>query len=247
MTEKLQKVLANLGLGSRREIERWIQQGRVSINTEVAKLGDRINRNASIFIDGKPVKLQAIKPFKRRVLIYHKPEGEVCTRIDPENRPTVFSHLPLLKDERWIMIGRLDITTLGLLIFTNDGELAHRLSHPSYEIEREYAVRVLGEVDASMLKRLKQGVKLEDGMAAFTHIQMQGGEGANRWYHVVLEEGRNREVRRLWESQGIQVSRLIRVRFGNISLPSDLRRGQWRELSVSEIQKLVSLVGYEQK
>ncbi|MES2141922.1 MAG: 23S rRNA pseudouridine(2605) synthase RluB [Pseudomonadota bacterium] len=243
MTEKLQKVLANLGLGSRREIERWIQQGRVSINTEVAKLGDRINRNAKVFIDGKPIKLQTTLPFKRRVLIYHKPEGEVCTRTDPENRPTVFSQLPPLKDGRWIMIGRLDITTLGLLIFTNDGELAHRLSHPSYEIEREYAVRVLGEVDANTLKCLKKGVRLEDGMAAFTRIEERGGERANRWYHVVLKEGRNREVRRLWESQGVQVSRLIRIRFGDISLPADLRRGQWRELSVPEIQQLVTFVG----
>lgn len=235
MTEKLQKVLANLGLGSRREIERWIEQGRVSIANEVAKLGDRIDRQAKVFIDGKLIKLSSGIPFKRRILIYHKPEGEVCTRRDPENRPTVFSRLPPLKGERWIMIGRLDITTLGLLIFTNDGELAHRLAHPSYEIEREYAVRVLGEVDATTLKRLKKGVKLEDGMAAFTRIEARGGESANRWYHVVLKEGRNREVRRLWESQGIQVSRLIRIRFGKISLPPDLKRGQWRELVGDDI------------
>ncbi|MDQ8039323.1 MAG: pseudouridine synthase [Rickettsiella sp.] len=243
MTEKLQKVLANLGLGSRREIERWIVQGRISVNREVAKIGDRVNLNTKIFIDGKPIKRQSKLSFKRRVLIYHKPEGEVCTRTDPENRPTVFSHLPSLKGERWIMIGRLDITTLGLLIFTNDGELAHRLSHPSYEIEREYAVRVLGEVDKNILKRLQVGVKLEDGMASFTQIEERGGEKANRWYHVVLKEGRHREVRRLWESQGVKVSRLIRVRFGDIFLPSDLRRGQWSELNVSEIQKLATLVG----
>ncbi len=249
MTEKLQKVLASLGLGSRREIERWIQQGRISINTEteVAKQGDRINRNAKVFLDGKLVKLKTAQPFNRRVLIYHKPEGEVCARIDPENRPTVFSHLPPLKGERWIMIGRLDITTLGLLIFTNDGELAHRLSHPSYEVEREYAVRVLGEVDANTLRRLKKGVRLEDGMAAFTRIEERGGESANRWYHVVLKEGRNREVRRLWESQGIQVSRLIRIRFGDISLPADLRRGQWRELTTDSIQQLITLVNLQAK
>jgi 23S rRNA pseudouridine2605 synthase len=236
MTEKLQKVLASLGLGSRREIERWIQQGRVNIGNEVAKLGDRVDRHAKVFIDGKPIKLSASAPFKRRVLIYYKPEGEVCTRTDPENRPTVFLRLPPLKGERWIMIGRLDINTLGLLIFTNDGELAHRLSHPSYEIEREYAVRVLGEVDSNILKRLKRGVRLEDGMAAFTRIEERGGERANRWYHVVLKEGRNREVRRLWESQGIQVSRLIRIRFGDIVLPTDLKRGQWRELATEDIK-----------
>lgn len=243
MTEKLQKVLANLGLGSRREIERWIQQGRVSIGSEIAKLGDRIDLRARVFIDGKPIKLVAATPLKRRVLIYYKPEGEVCTRTDPENRPTVFSRLPPLRGERWIMIGRLDISTLGLLIFTNDGELAHRLSHPSYEIEREYAVRVLGEVDASIIKRLKKGVRLEDGMAAFTRIEERGGERANRWYHVVLKEGRNREVRRLWESQGIQVSRLMRIRFGDICLPKDLKRGQWQELSADDISLLDKAVG----
>ncbi len=242
MSEKLQKVLANLGLGSRREIERWIQQGRVSIGPEVAKLGTRVDSTAKIFVDGKPIKLIPAIPFKRRVLIYHKPEDEVCTRTDPENRPTVFSRLPPLRGERWIMIGRLDITTLGLLIFTNDGESAHRLSHPSYEIEREYAVRVLGDVDTTMLQRLKKGVRLDDGVASFTRIEERGGEAANRWYHVVLKEGRNREVRRLWESQGVKVSRLIRVRFGDIQLPTDLRRGQWRELTAKEIQPLVSLV-----
>jgi 23S rRNA pseudouridine2605 synthase len=234
MSEKLQKVLAAFGLGSRREIERWIQQGRVSVTTQVAKLGDRVERDAKIFIDGKLIKLLASAPLQRRVLIYHKPVGEVCTRHDPENRPTVFAQLPRLKEQRWIMIGRLDINTLGLLLFTNDGELAHRLSHPSYGIEREYAVRVLGKVDVAQLNQLKKGVKLEGRMAAFTRIEERGGEGANRWYHVVLKEGRYREVRRLWESQGIKVSRLIRIRFGNVCLPSDLRRGQWRELTVDD-------------
>ena len=243
MGEKLQKVLASLGLGSRREIERWIQQGRVSIATQVARLGDRVDRNAKVFIDGKPIQLLASTPLRRRVLLYHKPEGEVCTRQDPENRPTVFSHLPRLKEQRWIMIGRLDINTLGLLLFTNDGELAHRLLHPSYEIEREYAVRVLGKVDAAILNQLKKGVKLEDGMAAFTGIEERGGEGANRWYHVVLKEGRNREVRRLWESQGVKVSRLIRIRFGDICLPSGVKRGQWRELAADEVDQLMTLVG----
>lgn len=242
MNEKIQKVLANIGLGSRREIERWIREGRIRINTQAAKLGDRIDLHAKVFIDGKRVCLTRDLVFKRRVLIYHKPEGEICARSDPENRPTVFSQLPRIKGERWIMVGRLDINTLGLLIFTNDGELAHRLSHPSYEIEREYAVRVLGEVNPEILHRLKKGVKLDDGMAAFTHIEERGGSGANHWYHVVLKEGRNREVRRLWESQGVQVSRLLRVRFGTIYLPEDLSRGQWRELKADEIQKLAHLV-----
>lgn len=243
MNEKIQKVLANLGIGSRREIERWIREGRIRINQQAAKLGDRIDLTAKILLDGKPVPLVPAADFQRRVMIYHKPEGEICARSDPEGRPTVFEHLPRLRGQRWIMIGRLDINTLGLLVFTNDGELAHRLSHPSYEIEREYAVRVLGKVDEKILQRLKKGVKLEDGMAAFTRIEERGGSGANHWYHVVLKEGRNREVRRLWESQGINVSRLLRVRFGNVTLPEDLSRGQHRELKADDIQKLARLVG----
>jgi 23S rRNA pseudouridine2605 synthase len=242
MNEKIQKVLAHLGIGSRREIERWIHEGRVRINQQLAKRGDRIDRTAKIWIDDKPLALKPTTDFKRRVLIYHKPEGEICARSDPENRPTVFEHLPSLYAQRWILIGRLDINTLGLLIFTNDGELAHRLSHPSYEIEREYAVRLLGKVDDTTLQRLKQGVKLEDGRAAFTQIEERGGTGANNWYHVVLKEGRHREVRRLWESQGVKVSRLIRVRFGSVTLPDDLRRGQYRELKAEAIQKLAHLV-----
>lgn len=245
MNEKIQKVLANLGIGSRREIERWIREGRIRINQQLAKLGDRIDLTAKILIDGKPVPLVPAIDVQRRVLIYHKPEGEICARSDPEGRPTVFEHLPRLRGQRWIMIGRLDINTLGLLVFTNDGELAHRLSHPSYEIEREYAVRVLGKVDEKILDRLRKGVKLEDGMAAFTRIEERGGSGANHWYHVVLKEGRNREVRRLWESQGVNVSRLLRVRFGNVTLPEDLSRGQHRELKTDEMEKLARLVGLD--
>jgi len=243
MNEKIQKVLAHLGMGSRREIERWIREGRVRVNQQAAKLGDRIDLTAKILIEGKPVSLIPATDFKCRVLIYHKPEGEICARSDPDQRPTVFEHLPLLRGQRWIMIGRLDINTLGLLVFTNDGELAHRLSHPSYEIEREYAVRVLGKVDKKILQRLTQGVELEDGKAAFTRIEERGGSGANHWYHVVLREGRHREVRRLWESQGISVSRLMRVRFGNVALPEDLSRGQYRELKADEMKKLAGLVG----
>lgn len=245
MNEKIQKILANLGIASRREIERWIREGRIRINQELAQLGDRVDSTAKIWIDGKPVPLVSTTDFKRRVLIYHKPEGEICARSDPEKRPTVFERLPSLRSQRWVMIGRLDINTLGLLVFTNDGELAHRLSHPSYEIEREYAVRVLGKVDENILARLKKGVRLEDGMAAFTRIEERGGSGANHWYHVVLKEGRNREVRRLWESQGVNVSRLLRVRFGNVSLPDDLSRGQYRELDAEDRQKLARLVGLD--
>lgn len=170
----------------------------------------------------------------------------MCTRQDPENRPTVFSNLPALSNQRWIMIGRLDVNSLGLLLFTNDGELAHRLAHPSFAIEREYAVRVLGKVTHEVLNRLTKGVKLADGMAAFTQIEERGGEGVNRWYHVVLQEGRNREVRRLWESQGLKVSRLIRIRFADISLPTRLKRGQWQELTTEDKAKLaqrVNLIG----
>lgn len=242
MSEKLQKVLARAGLGSRREIERWIAEGRVQINGVTAKLGDRIELSAKIKIDDKPVFLQATNQVKTRVLIYHKPVGEVCTRFDPEGRPTVFDHLPRLQGERWIMIGRLDLNTSGLLLFTNDGELAHRMLHPSYEIEREYAVRVLGKVDQVMIKRLLHGVELEDGHAAFVSIVDAGGEGANHWYHVVLKEGRNREARRLWESQGVTVSRLIRVRFGNVTLPRSLRFGKFTDLDPQAIEELVALV-----
>jgi len=242
MTEKLQKVLANAGLGSRREIERWIAEGRITINGKPAKLGDRIDLSATITIDNRPVVLRPQQMAKQRVIIYHKPEGEVCTRSDPEGRPTIFDNLPTLRNQRWIAVGRLDITTSGLLLFTTDGELANQLMHPSSEIEREYAVRILGKVDNEMLKRLQKGVELEDGMAAFTAIKDAGGTGANHWYHVVLKEGRNREVRRLWESQGITVSRLIRVRFGSIQLPRLLRPGRWQDLDAQQLAELAMLI-----
>lgn len=243
MSEKLQKVLARAGLGSRREIEGWIAQGRVQINNQIAKLGDRVDLNARIQVDGRPVPLHQTQLTKRRVIIYHKPEAEVCTRSDPEGRPTVFENLPSLRGQRWVAIGRLDINTSGLLLFTNDGELAHRLLHPSYEIEREYAVRILGEVTKEMLNNLRKGVMLEDGLATFSEIHDAGGTGANHWYHVILKEGRQREVRRLWESQGVKVSRLIRVRFGTIQLPRLLRLGKWRDLEPEEMAGLIKLVG----
>ncbi len=242
MTEKLQKVLARAGLGSRRQIEGWIAEGRISINDKPAKLGDRIDLTAKITIDNRAVFLRPEQSAKQRVIIYHKPEGEVCTRSDPEGRPTVFANLPGLRNQRWIAIGRLDISTSGLLLFTTDGELANNLMHPSSEIEREYAVRVLGKVDPVMIKQLLAGVQLEDGMAAFSDIKDAGGTGVNHWYHVILKEGRNREVRRLWETQGVKVSRLIRVRFGNIQLPRLLRPGRSQTLTPEELDELISLV-----
>lgn len=240
-TEKLQKVLARAGLGSRRQIEEWISEGRVSVDGTVAKLGDRVSETARLAVDGRPVRINSVDAIQWRVLIYHKPEGEICTRNDPEGRPTVFERLPMIRGQRWLSIGRLDINTSGLLLFTNDGELAHRLMHPSYEIEREYAVRILGKVDQAMIARLKAGVDLEDGRAAFDEIYDAGGEGANHWYHVVLKEGRNREVRRMWETQGVKVSRLMRVRYGNITLPRQLRAGKWMELPPAEMDQLYGL------
>jgi len=237
--EKLQKVLARSGLGSRREMERWIEEGRVSVNDQVAKLGDRVSAEDKVIVDGKSVDVSLGQSLECRVLIYNKPIGEVCTRHDPEGRPTVFRALPKLKQGRWIAIGRLDINTSGLLIFTTDGELANKMMHPSSSIDREYAVRVLGNVDEPMLERLKQGVLLEDGMARFTDVRFFDGEGANRWYHCVVMEGRNREVRRLWESQEVQVSRLKRVRFGPVFLPSDVKVGTWKDLSQRELDVLM--------
>nr|WP_067298817.1 pseudouridine synthase [Marinobacterium profundum] len=245
--EKLQKVLARSGLGSRREMERWIDEGRFTIDGATATLGDRIGPKAQVLMNGREVKLVFERESQRRVLIYNKPLGEISTRHDPEGRKTVFSHLPPLNQGRWIAIGRLDINTSGLLLFTTDGDLANAMMHPSAEIDREYAVRVLGTVDEAMLTRLKEGVLLEDGMARFTDVQFFDGEGANKWYHCVVMEGRNREVRRLWESQGIQVSRLKRVRYGPLFLPSDVPVGTWKELAPKEITNLGKMLELKEK
>lgn len=243
--ERIQKVLANLGIGSRRDIERWIVDGRVKINGEVATLGQRVEGNEAITVDDRPVRVQELTPL-RRVIIYNKPEGEVCTRSDPEGRRTVFERLPRLKVGRWINIGRLDINTSGLLLFTTDGELANRLMHPSSQMDREYAVRIRGEVTEEMIENLKKGVMLEDGMAQFSDIQAAPeGDGLNRWYHCVVMEGRNREVRRLWESQGLVVSRLKRVRFGPVFLTASLSVGRWREMDQREVDILSTEVGLE--
>ncbi|MCL6417324.1 23S rRNA pseudouridine(2605) synthase RluB [Aestuariirhabdus sp. Z084] len=239
--EKLQKVLARAGVGSRREMERWIDEGRVQVNGDRAKLGCRVTPRDQIQVDGKQLKTEEVEG-SRRVLLYNKPEGEVCTRSDPEGRRTVFHSLPRLKGERWICIGRLDINTAGLLLFTTDGELANRLMHPSFSVEREYAVRVMGEVTPEMTKQMFEGVELDDGPARFTDIVDSGGEGINHWFHVVLMEGRNREVRRLWESQGVTVSRLKRVRYGNVFIPSEVKAGQWCELEQKEVDSLAKSV-----
>lgn len=246
-TEKLQKVLARSGLGSRREMETVIDAGLVTINGRVAVLGDRIGEQDQVTVKGRPVQLKAESDLPRRVIMYNKPEGELVTRKDPEGRRTVFDHLPKLRGERWIAIGRLDINTAGLLLFTNDGELANRLMHPSHQVEREYAVRVMGEVTDEMLQAMRDGVMLEDGLASFSAIQLVGGEGINVWYHVVINEGRNREVRRLWESQGVTVSRLKRVRYGNISLDKRTKMGEWIELTQTEVDDLSGLGGLAKK
>jgi 23S rRNA pseudouridine2605 synthase len=239
MSEKIQKVLANAGLASRRQIETWIAEKRISVNGMTAKVGDRVEGTERICVDGREVKLVKSKTKKSRVLIYHKPDGEICSRSDPEGRPTVFDHLPLLRNGRWITVGRLDFNTSGILLLTNDGELANRLMHPSSEIEREYASRIQGEVTPTVIKKLKKGVKLEDGYAQFDQVIDAGGEGTNHWYHVLVKEGRNRLVRRLWESQGLTVSRLIRIRFGALTLPRGLRRGKWVELEPTEVTQLL--------
>ncbi|KZN12884.1 23S rRNA pseudouridine(2605) synthase RluB [Marinomonas sp. TW1] len=241
MDEKLQKVLARAGQGSRREMENRIREGRVMVNGEVATLGDRVSITDSITIDGYAI-VATEAGANRRVIIYNKPEGEVCTRKDPEGRTTVFEKLPKLRGERWIAVGRLDINTSGLLLFTTDGELANRLMHPSTEIDREYLVRVMGEVTDENLDNLKKGVNLEDGPAKFTDIVDGGGEGINHWFYVCLMEGRNREVRRLWESQGVKVNRLKRVRFGPVFLPSKAKVGRWVEMENDEVNALCDLV-----
>lgn len=242
MSEKLQKVLARSGVGSRREMEEYISAGRVTVDGKVAHLGDRIHANQQVRVDGHPVKIAAEAEQVCRVIAYHKPEGEICSRIDPEGRPTVFDRLPKIKDSRWIAIGRLDINTSGLLLFTTDGEMANRLMHPKFEVEREYAVRVFGDVNDAMIQKLRTGVELEDGKANFKKVKSMGGEGINRWFHVVLTEGRNREVRRMWESQGAVVSRLIRIRYGDLLLPKHLPAGGYAEYPLEDVNYLRKLV-----
>lgn len=247
MTERIQKVLANAGHGSRREIESLIRAGKIKVNGELATLGQQIDHKDRIEINSHKIRLFQQRDTLPKIIAYYKPAGEVCTRKDEKGRDTVFKKLPKIKNSRWINIGRLDINTTGLLLFTTDGELANKLMHPSSQIEREYAVRILGKADKAQMQALREGVELEDGLAKFTDIVDSGGEGANHWYHVVIMEGRNREVRRLWESQGFQVTRLIRTRFGSYILPRKKRVGQNWRLDENEIKALIADVSSVQK
>ncbi len=240
--EKLQKVLARAGVGSRREMERYIEEGRVRVDGKPAKIGDRVTSRHRITVDGKPIKNEETGD-RGRIIIYNKPEGEIVSRQDPQGRPTVFKNLPKISGGRWISVGRLDFNTTGLLMFTTDGELANKLMHPSTVIEREYLCRVMGRVDDDLLQRLIDGVLLEDGVAKFSDIVPGEGpaESINRWFYVVLMEGRNREVRRLWESQGCKVNRLKRVRYGRVFLPASLRQGDWDELSSKDVETVYAM------
>ncbi len=243
-TEKLQKILARAGIASRRALEKIIEEGRVSVNGKVAKLGDRAAIRDVIRVDGRIIKVEAAKEIKSRVLVYHKPEGEVCTRSDPDGRPSVFDRLPAINNGRWLNVGRLDLNTTGLLLFTNDGELAHRLMHPSHEVEREYAVRVFGALTPEMMEYMKSGIEIDGQMSKFDAISTMEGEteSINRWYSVILHEGHNREVRRMFEYFELKVSRLIRIRYGDIKLERSLPRGGWKELGNNDINYLRSLV-----
>lgn len=245
MNEKLQKVLAAEGIGSRREMERLIEQGLVRVNGRVATLGARVEPGDSIECEQNKFVVPAPEAKEIRVLLYNKPEGEICSQKDPEGRRSVFERLPRLQTGRWVSVGRLDFNTSGLLLFTDSGELANRLMHPSSEIDREYLVRLQGEVTEQILTTLKEGVMLEDGMAKFTDIKPGSSEtkGSNSWFYCSVMEGRNREVRRLWESQDLRVSRLKRVRYGPVFIPSFVRQGQWIELEDKDIAQLCKTVG----
>jgi 23S rRNA pseudouridine2605 synthase len=243
--ERIQKVLARGGVGSRREIERWIDEGRLKINGDIVKLGDRLKVGDYLQLNDRVMHWEKFAIQPTRVLLYHKPTGEVVTRRDPQGRPVVFSQLPVLETARWISVGRLDINTSGLLLVTNNGELANKLMHPSTKVEREYAVRILGNVSDETLEKLKKGVELEDGVAKFDAIRFFGGEGANKWYHVIVSEGRNRLVRRLWEAQEVIVSRLMRVRYGPVVLPERLKTGAIYELTDKELDLLFDFAGLQ--
>ena len=241
--ERIQKALARAGWGSRREIERLIAAGRVRVNGKIIIAGHKVSPGDRIQIDGGAAQRIEAASEALRVLAYNKPAGVVCTRSDPEGRPDIFAKLPGIKHGRWVNIGRLDINTSGLLLFTNHGELAHRLMHPRYRVDREYAVRIFGKVDSTVLEHLRAGVEIDGERCHFDDITVGNGDGANQWYYCVVQQGRHREVRRLWESQGVQVSRLMRVRFGNVMLPTDLRPGRTVELGGTLLDELCQLVG----
>ena len=241
-TYKLQKALAQAGLGSRRDMEQWIIAGRVTVNGTTATIGARVGAHDELKVDGRV--LQAVAPSQLpQVLLYHKPEGEIVSSDDPAGRPSVFDKLPRLRGAKWLAVGRLDFNSCGLLVFTTSGEIANRMLHPSYELEREYAVRVLGQLTEEQIARLRSGIRLNDGVARCVSVASEGGEGANRWYRIVLKEGRNRIVRRMFEALALQVSRLMRVRFGPVGLPMRLRRGQFQELAPEEIRQLLTALG----
>ena len=236
MPERLHKVLARMGLGSRREIERWIEQGLVKADGKTARLGQTDEGISRVIVNGESITLQ--QKVATRVLQYHKPDDEICSRKDPKGRKTVYDHLPKPEEGRWVAIGRLDLTTSGILLFTTDGELANALMHPSAQADREYLVRVHGKVSEEIIYRLREGIRLDDGFARFTDVQARPAKGANSWLQVVLQEGRNHEVKRMFESQGLQVTRLIRIRFGPIPLDENLKKGQSRLLTQKEVKAL---------
>jgi 23S rRNA pseudouridine2605 synthase len=240
MSDRIQKLIANAGYGSRRWAERLIEQGRISINNQEAKLGDKAIISDKVTIDGRLIDLGRYSEEETKVLILNKQAGVICSNKDEEGRQSVFEFLP--ENTRWVMVGRLDLNTSGLLLFTNNGDLANKLMHPSSEIDREYAVRVLGKVEDEHIKKLTNGIELEDGFAKFHRVTFGGGEGANRWYHVVVREGRKREVRRLWEALDFKVSRLIRTRFSDIRLPEKLRANQSEYLKPKQVQALLNSV-----
>jgi 23S rRNA pseudouridine2605 synthase len=239
VSQKLQKILAQAGLGSRRDMERWIEEGRVTVNGKVAGIGARVGPRDLIKVGRRIVRWPASGALPR-VLLYHKPEGEIVSRDDPEGRDTVFATLPRLRGAKWLAVGRLDYNTCGLLIFTTSGEVANRMMHPSFEIEREYAVRIVGELSTEQIAKLKTGLMLADGVARCESVVDEGGEGSNHWYRIVLKEGRNRIVRRMFEALGLTISRLMRVRFGIVGLPPRLKRGQFIELTAEETRRLLA-------
>lgn len=242
MQERVQKVLAAAGHGSRREIEAWIEAGRLTINGRTARLGDKVSGEEEFKLDRRPLKMKSAHAAHRHI-VYNKPDNEITSRNDPEGRRVVFASIPKLSGARWVAVGRLDYSTTGLMLFTTDGELANALMHPSAELVRRYAVRVHGAPKRGEIKKLLAGVMLDDGMAAFDSVAAAGGEGANRWFDVTLKEGRNREVRRLWEAIGYQVSRLIRTGYGPIDLPRSLRRGKYQALTPGQVRLLYRSAG----
>jgi 23S rRNA pseudouridine2605 synthase len=237
MAERLQKLIATAGYGSRRWAERLIEQGRIEVNNKTSQIGDKCEMTDKVKIDGRSIDLERYKEEETKVLILNKQAGVICSNKDDEGRKSVYSLLP--KESRWVMVGRLDLNTSGLLLFTNNGDLANKLMHPSSEIDREYAVRVLGQVESEDIKQLTTGIELDDGIAKFIRVTVGGGEGANRWYKVVLKEGRKREVRRLWEALGFKVSRLIRIRYGEIRLPENLRANEYDYLKPGQVRLLL--------